>query len=49
MTYIVFLLVFLFGTAVRTEEDVARALPDYPILGRIPHWGGPDIKQKEEE
>ena len=49
VTYIVFLLVFLFGTAVRTEEDVARALPDYPILGRIPHWGGPDIKQKEEE
>ncbi len=49
LTYIVFLLVFLFGTTVRTEEDVARALPDYPILGRIPRWGSPDIKQKEEE
>ena len=48
ITYIVFLLVFLFGTKIRTEEDVLRALPKYPIVGRIPHWTGAQLKQTEE-
>ena len=49
IAYVAFLLVFLFGSTVRNEEDLSRILPDYPIVGRIPHWGVAQTQQDEED
>ena len=49
IAYVAFLLLFLFGSTVRNEEDLSRILPDYPIVGRIPHWGFAQTQQDEED
>ncbi len=40
LSYVAFLAVSFFGSIVRNEEDLARVLPDCPVVGRVPHWSG---------
>ena len=40
LAYVIFLAASFFGSVVKNEEDLVRALPDCPVVGRVPHWNG---------